>query len=163
MDFIIQLYIWGLLAAVLVHLVTIIWYSFSRPERRIYEANLKQIDLSWDPLYDQIYWSSDFKHTASRFWIISFVRLLRSLLSWYEVFRKLYRIKKNRDFNKFILTPKQKEAAWDLSHNPLLSKEQVMQKMKIVYPDLPIYQETNIQNREEVADEDEVEEENLDD
>ncbi len=52
-------------------------------------------------------------------------------------------IMKQREL-KSMLTPEQKQAAFSLSHNPRLSKEEVIEKLKILEPDLLIREPGNI-------------------
>jgi len=143
LNLIVRIYIWGILAALLVQFIAIMLYSFGSQERSIYEANLNKVDLSWDPLKLKVYPSSQFKHTALRFWKHSFFGLLGSLLSWYEVLAKMHVIMKQREV-KSMLTPEQKQAAFSLSNNPRLSKEEVIEKLKILEPDLLIREPGNI-------------------
>ncbi len=160
MELIFRVYIWGILAALLVQFIAIMLYSFDSDERSTYEANLNKVDLSRDPLKLKVYPSSEFKHTALRFWKHIFFGLLGSLLSWYEVLAKMYRIMKLREV-KSMLTAEQKQAAFILTNNPRLSKEEVIEKLKILDPDLlTIFGK---EAGEEVDDEEEEDEENLGD
>ncbi len=149
MDFFISVYVWGILAALFVQFIAIMLYSFGSQERSIYQANLNKVDLSWDPLKLKVYPSSQFKHTALRFWKHTFFGLLGSLLSWYEVLAKMHVIMKQREL-KSMLTPEQKQAAFTLSNNPRLSKEEVIEKLKILDPDLLIREPGNIVISKEV-------------
>lgn len=137
MDFLIKLYTWGIAAELLFHGYAIIMYSFGYKERKIYEANVNKVGLSWDPLYLKVYWIRDFKHTTLRFWTITFFDLLGCLLSWYQVLYRVHKIMKVREVNA-MLTPDQKQAAFMLRNNADLTGEDVFQKLKLLDPSLPI-------------------------
>jgi len=51
MDFLIRLYIWGVVTNLLFQAYTLIMYSFEFKERRTYQANLNKVDLCWDPIH----------------------------------------------------------------------------------------------------------------
>ncbi len=137
MNFVIRLYIWGMLADLLIKLVALIFYSFEWQERSTYQANLNKIDLSVDPVYLQVHYLPNFKHTTLRFWRVTFLDLFSSLLSWYSALYRIHRIIKLRQINS-MLTPEQKQAAFVLRNNPVLSKEEVIEHLKILEPELVV-------------------------
>jgi hypothetical protein len=135
MNFIIRLYVWGVIAELLLQLYARIMYLFGFKERKTYQANLNKVGLSWDPLYLRVYPASEFTHSSLRFWKIAFLDLLGSLLSWYQV---LYRINNIRNVYKLtsVLTPEQKEAAFVLRNDSTLSKNELIEKLRILDPSL---------------------------
>jgi len=149
MNLILRLYIWGVIVDFLFEVYSLIMYSFGFRERNIYQTNLNKVGLSWDPLYLQVHAFSDFKHTTRRFWGITFLGFLGAVLSWYQVLYRIYKIMKVREINS-MLTPEQKQVAFVLRNDPALSKEEVIEKLRILEPSLTVREPGSIVISKEV-------------
>lgn len=149
MNLIFRFYIWGVIVDLLFEMYSLIMYSFGLRERKTYQTNLNKVGLSWDPLYLQVHALSDFKHTTLRFWRITFLGFLGSVLSWYQVLYRIYKIMKVREINS-MLTPEQKQAAFVLRNDPALSQEEVIEKLKILEPSLTVREPGSIVISKEV-------------
>ena len=129
-----SLYFWGVVAALAMQLWATTFYLFAAAERLQYQSNLNRVGLSWDPIYLRMYTLGEFKHTVFRYWLQTFVGLLECLLSWFSVAGRVYRIMKCRALNN-MLTPEQKQAGFSLANSDF-TKEEVLEKLKILDPDL---------------------------
>src|SRR3972149_10975618 len=116
LQLILWIYVLGVIADLVFQVYAMIIYSFGFEERGIYEANLNKVGLAWDPLYLRVYPLSEFKHSTLRFWGITLMGIVGSVLSWYQVLYRLHRMRKAREISA-MLTPEQKQAGFALRNN----------------------------------------------
>jgi hypothetical protein len=133
-DKVVSIYFWGVVGALIIQLCAMTFYMIGFGERAQYQTNLNRIGLSWDPIYFRLYTLDEFKHTFSRYWLKTLIGFFDCFLSWISVASRVYRIMKVREVHD-MLTPEQKQAGYSL-RNFNLTKDQVLEKVKILDPDL---------------------------
>lgn len=133
MDALLNFYLGGIAAELIFELYYLVTYSFAFPERRAYQRNLNKVGLSWDPVHLGIYRSSEFKHTAIRFWRTRLCAILGSWLSWYAVLYRIHQISKHRRIRS-LLTRRQKLAALRLETEENLLPSEVLKLLRVVDP-----------------------------